>query len=168
MELWKTIKGFEKYEVSNTGKVRNAKTKKIINPYVSKEGFFTINIYNNDKKRERKFIHRLVAETFLTDFETWQVVEHKDQNKLNNNVNNLEWVNKGNSISFNKGVHKRAIKRRKPLNMYDLEGNLIKRFESVKQAAQELALNENSISLCARGIVKQYCGRKFEYIMEGK
>lgn len=168
MEVWKTIKDFDKYEVSNTGKVRNIKTKKIINPYISKEGFPTINLYTNDKKTKRKFIHRLVAETFLTDFKAWQVVEHKDQNKLNNNLNNLEWINKGDSISFNKGVHKRAIKRRKPLNMYDLEGNLIKTFESVKQAAQELALNENCISQCAKGNIKQYCGRKFEYIMEGK
>ncbi len=90
MEEWRTIVEFPTYEVSNTGKVRNAKTGRVLKP-VTSAGYPMCNLYKNRKAFTKK-IHRLVMETFLPVEDKTLVVNHKDGNKTNNTLSNLEWV----------------------------------------------------------------------------
>lgn len=90
-EIWLPVKDFEtSYEVSNTGKIRSFRTKQILKTYVINSGYKAIK-FTVQTKRTSHLIHRLVAIAFLEKEESKFFVNHKDGNKLNNHVNNLEW-----------------------------------------------------------------------------
>lgn len=98
-EIWKDIEGYEGlYQISNTGKVkslkRKYKTKKcdeiIKSPSLASRGYFRLPLCKEGKVKYF-YIHRLVAQAFIPNPENLPQVNHKDENKLNNNVTNLEW-----------------------------------------------------------------------------
>jgi len=91
MTVWKTIKGFEKYEVSDNGCVRNANSKRILTQKIRKDGYASVGLYRSNGIREHNSVHRLVALTFIDNPECKHQVNHIDGVKLNNNVRNLEW-----------------------------------------------------------------------------
>ena len=90
-EIWKPIKGYEKlYEVSNKGRIRNTRNK-VMKTYIINSGYKAIKFTVNGK-RTSHLIHRIVATTFLDNFESLPEVNHINENKLDNKVENLEWV----------------------------------------------------------------------------
>ena len=93
MEVFKDVKGYEGYyEISNLGRVRSTSYKgvKILKPFITKKGYLNV-IFCVKRKTEHKLIHRLVAEAFIPNVNNYSTVNHKDENKLNNCVENLEW-----------------------------------------------------------------------------
>lgn len=90
MEEWRDIKGFEKYMISSLGRVYSKKNRMIMKPTPDKKGYLRISFYENGKSNTRK-VHRLVAEAFIKNTENLPQVNHKDENKENNSVENLEW-----------------------------------------------------------------------------
>jgi hypothetical protein len=88
-EVWTTIGEFENYEVSSFGNVRNKKTGRILKP-ANKGGYLSVGLSSLSKKKTVA-VHRLVALTFLENPENKAHVNHKDKNRSNNNINNLEW-----------------------------------------------------------------------------
>lgn len=115
MEIWKDIKGYEgKYQVSNLGRVKSliewhgnchldkwVKKEKIITPTNNGYGYLIIGLANRGK-RKNFYIHRLVAEAFIPNPENLPVINHKDYNKQNNNVNNLEWMTQKENTNYSK------------------------------------------------------------------
>lgn len=89
-EVWASIAEFPTYLVSNFGKVKNADTGKILRPNRTVNGYIQYYLFE-DKRRYRRFAHRLVAEAFLGDI-TGLEIDHLDDNKINNCVSNLEIV----------------------------------------------------------------------------
>lgn len=104
LEVWRDVKWYEGfYKVSNLGRIKSVERRiklrgsyerlyesKIMKCKVSKDGYYTIGLRMRGK-REWKRIHRLVAEAFIENPLGYEVVNHIDGNKLNNNVDNLEW-----------------------------------------------------------------------------
>lgn len=91
-EEWRPVKDLN-YEVSSYGRVRNKNTHKILLSFdMNRTGYIRVNLYNKGKKK-RYFIHRLVAEAFLPKIQGKDFVNHKDGNKRNNELGNLEWCN---------------------------------------------------------------------------
>lgn len=91
-EVWKDIAGFEeKYQISNKGRIYNKHTGKIANVKSGKDGYVRCNLYMSGKDHMVS-VHRLVAQAFITNPENHPQVHHKDGNKGNNAVDNLEWV----------------------------------------------------------------------------
>tara|TARA_R110000782_G_scaffold254678_1_gene343140 strand:- start:23 stop:502 length:480 start_codon:yes stop_codon:yes gene_type:complete len=95
MEIYKIVKEYPSYEISNFGNVRSSKRvcKKILNPAVDKDGYFYVCLFGEKKTKKIK-IHKLVAIEFLNnkDYSSNYVVNHIDTNKQNNNLSNLEIV----------------------------------------------------------------------------
>ena len=93
-EIFKDVKGYEGYyEISNLGRVRSTsyKGKRILKPAITKNGYLNV-VFCVNQKKEHKLIHRLVAETFIPNINNYSTVNHKDEDKLNNCVENLEWL----------------------------------------------------------------------------
>lgn len=96
--LWKTLvyqgKIFEKFDVSTDGKIRNSRTCRVYKTWINKyTGYEQICVSLGESNKKKIFkIHKAVAETFISNPENKPEVNHKDGNKLNNNVDNLEWV----------------------------------------------------------------------------
>lgn len=90
MEIWKDIDGFENYQVSTWGRVRNKD--KILKPYVTEKGYLKINLYKNGTCSKNR-VNRLVAQAFIPNPDNLPQVDHLDGNKWNNSISNLRWVN---------------------------------------------------------------------------
>ena len=113
-EIYKTIDGYENlYEISNLGNVKNIKTKKIIKNILSNIGYYRVGLCK-DGKCKLKLVHVLIAQAFITNPLNKPTVDHIDQIKTNNNLNNLRWVTRSengmnsdiqsNNISGHRGV----------------------------------------------------------------
>lgn len=87
-EIWKTIPKLTNYEVSNMGRVR--KKNLVLSQEETKKGYLRVSLSQNGKRKHYK-VHRLVASAFIPNDENFPQINHKDENKKNNNVENLEW-----------------------------------------------------------------------------
>ena len=101
MENWETIKGYERYSVSNHGRVMNNESKVVISSRDSNNGYLRVNLRKGDVKYEKPrviHVHRLVALAFIDNVFNKPQVNHIDGDKHNNNVDNLEWVTSSENI----------------------------------------------------------------------
>jgi hypothetical protein len=88
--VWKTIPFAPMYEVSNTGVVKSKKKNTAVTPYKHTNGYYRVDLYIS-KKRCRFYLHRLIAELFIPNPDNKREVNHKDGNRENYNIDNLEW-----------------------------------------------------------------------------
>ena len=97
-EIWNIIHGYSDYQISNYGRVKSLKfnKEKILKLPVTKKGYLQIRLYKNGKRKlnhsYRFYIHRLVANAFIFNPDNKPEINHKDGNKMNNYIDNLEWV----------------------------------------------------------------------------
>jgi hypothetical protein len=162
-EKWKTIPDYNNYEISNFGQIRNKK-KQILKKRILSSGYETIGIYLAPLVRKFHFVHRLVAQTFIPNPENLAYVNHKDRNKSNNKVTNLEWINHSMNIKHCIETGRNTYKR--PIRQYDLKNNFIKEFDSITEAASITGCNRRNISTCALGKVKSAGGFIWKYVQE--
>ena len=153
-EIWKPIKGYEDYQVSNLGRIKSLKNgkEKIMTPGVLRKGYLGINLCKNGIQKPFK-IHRLIAETFLDNPDNLPQVNHKDENKQNNRVDNLEWCDNTYNIRYSWS---------KPVGCYK-DGQLIKTYEAIQDAIQD-GFQKSAICRCCKGKKKQYYGLEWAYI----
>jgi hypothetical protein len=107
MEKWISLDRLPGYEVSNIGNVRSLKRGKVtsIKPSLSSSGYRLVCLLDKNKRRTTNYIHRLVAEAFIpTENLSRAIVNHKDRDRLNNAVDNLEWVTYTENIFHHKDV----------------------------------------------------------------
>jgi hypothetical protein len=162
-EIWKEIKGFENYEISNFGKIKNTLTEKILSPK-DEGGYLRITLVNSKKNRKTFLVHRLVAQAFIPNPENKATVNHKDKDRKNNCVENLEWCTMkeqsehkkadGKKYGTDKGIRKRAIWRCDPTDFKRIE-----RYESYSEAANYLI--ENKLTTSKPGIIISLLCRYF-------
>lgn len=127
-EIWKDIPGYEGiYQVSNTGKVRSL-TRKVHNymkpgreltPHDNGRHYQYVSLYGNGKKQKHAYIHILVATAFLGSSDGRTQVNHKDFNKKNNCVDNLEWVTREQNIRhFRESAYCKAVEENRTTKIY--------------------------------------------------
>ena len=158
MEIWKKINGYDNYEISNYGNVKNIKTNLILKKRISKLGYVKYALCKNGKYKYL-LSHRLVAKHFILNNENKPEVNHKDLNKENNYVGNLEWSTKSENIihSYQKGRNK---KRKKIIR----EDGVI--YETILIASIENKVSPTAISNCLSGKSKKSNGYVFKYFKE--
>lgn len=93
------IKGYEGlYTIDEFGNVYSIRRKCIVKPFVNSSGYLRINLYDSTGKSKKHYIHRLVADTFISNPNHLKIVNHKDCNKLNNHYINLEWCTQSENV----------------------------------------------------------------------
>lgn len=158
MEIWKEING---YEVSNEGRVRSLDKiiirdngrkhtvkGKLLHQWVDDKGYLRCGIGK---------IHKLVAKLFVPNPNNYEVVHHIDHDKLNNNAENLEWVDDTSHNRMHGGQHPCKI-----VYKYD-DFILIDTYNSVQEAARKNNISYSNIARCCRGEQKTYKGHIWSY-----
>ena len=143
-EIWKQIDGYENYEVSSFGNVKNIKTGRILKSS-KKGGYCIVGLSGKISKNKTHSVHQLVAKTFIPNPENKPQVNHKDKNGLNNNIINIEWVtNKENSIHRSTGVKQTTNQN---LEIYKIDPNtdkILEKYNSIEEAAELFIKNINA------------------------
>lgn len=178
MEEWKDIDGFPGYQISSYGNVRSFTNNR--HGLCNTPHFLGTDTNSNGYKRVflgskgRFFVHHLVAKAFIPNPNDYPVVRHKDDDRLNNRADNLEWgtqadniqdaIRRGRFVS-NIAIAKEAAlkKQRKRVLAKDLNGNPIGEYPSLCAAARDLGLNEGNISNMLHGHQKRAGSYTFEY-----
>lgn len=107
-EVWKPCAKHHKYMCSNLGNIANIKTGFLLKPQINRKGYYTVTLSDVYKHPIKYNLHRIIAETFIpNDNPNNNHVNHKDENKLNNRIDNLEWCN--NKYNHNYGTIKERI-----------------------------------------------------------
>lgn len=171
------IKDYPNYEITTSGKVLSAyKNKAELSARIGKGGYAYVNLYNEHGRKTKK-IHRLVAETFIPNPNNFPMVNHKDGNKLNNRVDNLEWCDgsynikhayENNLINLDTEAHRNAsIKNGKlyggrggrKLYAMNTKTGFIAEFKSVAEASRSLDISEDYLR---RAIKKCKCIKGYQ------
>ena len=158
-EEWKDIKGYEDlYQVSNLGRVkslnyRKTGKEKILKNVKDKDGYFQIHLCKNGRAKHFK-IHRLVAKTFIPNPDNLQQINHKDEDKQNNRIDNLEWCTQ--SYNHDYGTRNKRTAKKNKKKVKCITTNEI--FNSIKEAGQNYNINSGDISRCCQG-KHSYCGK---------
>lgn len=171
-EIWKPVVGYEnRYEVSNTGKVRSSHfNEPIILSTIVFQGYEIVSLCNLNIKRNRR-MHRLVAQAFIPNPENKPQVNHKDKNKLNNHVNNLEWAtnqeNVIHSVTMMNGVGPVFMKnsnKKKPI--YCPEDKAV--HESIAAASRFYGVDKSVIKTYIDKGYKTRGGKSFQWYANQK
>ena len=159
-EYWKPVVGYEGlYMVSNWGRVKSIKfgKERILKPVTNSSGYLLVGLYKNNIEKKYS-VHRLVAEAFIPNPYNLPQVNHRDENKLNNNVDNLEWCT--NEYNINYGT--RTERYSKPVLQYTLDGEFVGEWPSARECGRN-GFNQGSVSACCRGELKTHKGYIWKY-----
>ena len=160
VETFVEIEGFENYEVSNLGKVRNIKSGIMLKPWITKDGYLRHCLYKHNK-RKNLLLHRIIATAFIDNPGEKTQVNHIDENKLNNDLSNLEWCTVRENNMHGTRTKRVAEKLSQKVIQLDLNDNVLNEFESMKQAGQETGTSASHISHCCNGKRKSAGGYKW-------
>ena len=197
-EIWKPVVGYEElYEVSNFGRVRSLDridsnnhplNGVILKPYISNSGYLLVGLYKQ-QKRDRKLLHRLVAEAFIPNPENKPEIDHINTIKTDNTVflnedgsinyekTNLRWTTRKENINNpitktkmrinarkpSKGKYGKKHHRSKPIIQYDREGNFIKEWDCANDVEQVLGISNKHIGSVCLGKRKSCGGYIWKY-----
>lgn len=162
-EIWKDIEGWSGYQVSNQGRFRSFKRcieGALLKPHLNKYGYLTIHL--RDKNRSKVLqCHRLVMLTFepISNSETMEV-NHKNENKQDNRLSNLEWTTHLENVRHGTGITRKAIAQSQKILCVELD--MI--FNSVKEASEKMNVNYGNLTSCCNGNLKTVGGYHWKYV----
>lgn len=155
-EVFVKIEGFEGYEVSNLGHIMSHRKKsRILSPSMTgcdDDGNHYLKVcLMKDGKKKQRYVHRLVAEAFLPKEIGKTQINHKDGNKKNNVLCNLEWVSQSENVKHSirvLGNNKHIKKKDRIVYQYNLDGSFVKKYENSTVASKENNIDVSSIIAC--------------------
>lgn len=190
-EIWKDINNYENlYKVSNLGNIFSIKNNKLLSLWKDKDGYLRCNLKHN-KKIKQATVHRLVAETFISNPENKLQINHKNGIRNDNRVENLEWCTclenqqhkynvlgyKPSKENINKMIdgqkrynQRPEIKEKKSKEakekfskkIIDITSGII--YDSQRDAAKKIGISQGNISMVCNGIKNNICGHIFRFI----
>ena len=165
----KPIKDFEEqYLIYDDGSVWSISKQRFLSQYPHTSGYLRVTLWKNGKGTH-KYVHRLVAEAFLENPNDLPQVNHKDENKHNNNLNNLEWISALDNTRYGTGLQRRVeqqinnSKRSKKIIQYDLNMKEIARFPSIMEAQRVTGFANTNISKACKETYRTVGGYYWRY-----
>lgn len=171
IEKWRKIKGFKGYEISSLGRLRshrighkhtNTVPTRMLHPSINGNGYYVSQLMGSDGQPHNVQIHRLVAIAFIPNPHHFPIINHRDEDKTNNRVDNLEWCTYEYNSNYGTWIHKRAqkfkkdhfyekraLRQNKPVLQIDpLTRKVVKKWDSCIQA-EKAGFNCHHIGQCA-------------------
>jgi len=161
-EIYSIVNGFNNYAVSNFGNVINIKSQKMLRQQI-KNNYFSVALSSNNI-RKSFLVHRLLANAFMDNFDNKKTVNHIDKNKINNNVNNLEFATQKEQNEHNYATeeNKRTTNKAKPVLRLDKDTTeTLEKYRSLTDASVWLFHNSDATSIesCISGIRNVIIGK---------
>ena len=155
----KDIKGYEGlYAVTSCGKIWSYRNKRFLKPR-NNMGYLIVNLCKDGKVKTCK-IHRLVAEAYIPNPDNLPQINHKDENKTNNCLQNLEWCDSKYNMNYGKRNEKASNSIKKPILQYTLNGEFVREWPSATDVGREAQAN---ICQCLKGKQKMAYGYLWFY-----
>ena len=152
----KDVVGYEGlYAVTPEGEVYSYKRKRFMKPSTDSEGYLKVSLYNDNEKKNY-YVHRLVGEAYIPNSEIQPQINHRDENKANNCLQNLEWCDS----KYNNNYGTKIDRQKKPILQYDLDGNFIREWPSTIDVGKKVSKQINN---CLKGRCKSAYGYKWFY-----
>lgn len=176
-EVWKDVIGYEGlYQVSNFGRAKmlgrmkrlwnGGKTyinPKMLSQYVVR-GYKKVKLRDINGKAKMVSVHRLVAMAFIPNPTDLPQVNHKDENKQNNCVENLEWCTQKYNSNYGTGVKRCSEARFKRIAQISLDGNVVKEWNSMREIVETLGFSYSRLSQACNGRTKTSNGYFWKFI----
>lgn len=171
-EVWKDVLGYEGlYQVSNKGNVYSVERRDVmgrkwgghtLKPASDKDGYLTVNLCKNGIIKNKK-IHRLVSEAFIPNPNNFTQVNHRDEDKTNNNVGNMEWCD----IRYNNNYGTRIERLSKKVRAVNIKTGEVLAFSSTAEVRNK-GYDQGNVSRACRGVYNRgggnlYKGHKWSY-----
>ena len=165
LENFVDIQGYEGlYNVNKCGEVLSVRSGKLLTVCKDGQGYMNVALSKNGKSRTHK-VHRLVALAFILNPNNYPYINHKDEDKTNNNVENLEWCTPKYNLNYGTAIKRRSeaikaspVKQRKAVIQLSLSGVFIKEYRSTKEASEETGIDRRQISCAMHHVGKQAQG----------
>ena len=167
-EQWREIDGTNGlYLVSNTGRVKRKNRvapDRILKQVETWDGYYRVSISDGHGNIRTPFVHRLVAMAFIENPDNFPVINHKDEDKKNNHVDNLEWCTVKYNTNYNNASFRRMEWKRKKVAQVDCDGNTIKVWDSATSAAKTLNIHRPNIVECCLKNRRSAGGFRWSYV----
>ena len=168
-EIWKDIKGYDGYQVSNLGRVWSVRSQSYLKGGINHRGYCSVQMRANNGKYKREYIHRLVALTFIPNPIGYPQVNHKDENKLNNTVENLEWCSPTYNNNYGTKIQRQTQNHNYPKlgqhpaarKVQCIELDII--YDCAKSASLALGIDNSDIGKVCKGKLKTAGGYHWRY-----
>ncbi len=169
IEEWRPVVGYEGlYEVSDWGRVKSLKfgKEKLLKPFDNSCGYLHVGLCKDGKKKNF-YLHKLVAEAFIPNHNGFTEVNHKDEDKTNNRVENLEWCDRSYNCNYSTRNQRVAEANTngvlsKHVYQYTLKGELVKTWPSSQECGRN-GFNQGNITECCNGKRNKHKGFKWSY-----
>lgn len=150
-EVWKSIIGYDMYMVSNTGRVKSLNYRRsgkehILKARLGKRGYLRVGLCNKETgKQDTLTVHRLVAMAFIPNPENLPQVNHKDEDRLNNNADNLEWMTQKENLNYGDHNYNSKVTRMKKSNIFVYCYNNDTVYPSCSSCAKDLGISSGGV-----------------------
>lgn len=180
VEVWRDIEDYVgSYQISNFGRVRSLERiencrgrgkrlnkGRFLKQFNGKDKYKFVSLCKYGKTKQCS-VHRLVAQAFIPNPDNLPCINHKDENKSNNSVNNLEWCTIAYNNNYGTAIQRRVEKQSKPVLQYTLNGEFVNEYPSVMETARQTGILQSNISMCCLGKRKTAKGFIWRYKKNG-
>lgn len=179
-EIWKDIPNYESlYQISNYGRIKSLSKKiknkngyritkdKILKNILADDGYLKTILYKN-KKAKMFLVHRLVAQVFIPNINNLPQINHKDENKSNNYIDNLEWCTQ--KYNNNYGTHNKRMQKTKQkkygkaVKQINQNGEIVAIYSCIREAYRKTNVGRKEITKVCLKKYKQAGGYRWEYV----
>ena len=165
LDEFSDIQGYEGlYKINRSGEVLSVRSGKLLKAGKNKQGYMNVVLTKDGKAKTHK-VHRLVALAFIPNPNNYPLINHKDENKTNNRVKNLEWCTSKYNLNYGSAIKRRSeaiiaspVKQRKAVVQLSLLGEFVKEYRSTKEASEETCIDRRQISRAINHVGKQAQG----------